>query len=204
MSTRLRILKEAGILFGRYGIKSVTMDTIADHLGISKRTIYENFKDKDDLLLQSIEEGMKFHKEIFTEMVTNAPNVIMAIFSINKFNCEMQEKINPLFFEDMKKYHSNIHEKLNFNSDMDGAQILHNLIRKGINEGVFIKGINIEIFTSLIKEIVKMINFGSLANSKYTKEELFNNTFGILIRGISSQKGLLIIEEEVEKRNNNA
>ncbi len=45
-----RIIGEAGRLFALYGIKSVTMDTLAEDMGISKRTIYESFKDKDTLL----------------------------------------------------------------------------------------------------------------------------------------------------------
>ncbi|NCD43454.1 MAG: TetR/AcrR family transcriptional regulator, partial [Bacteroidia bacterium] len=44
MDLRTRIMKEAGILFGKQGIRNVTMDYIAEELGISKRTIYENFK----------------------------------------------------------------------------------------------------------------------------------------------------------------
>ena len=200
MDTRLRILKEAGILFGRFGIKSITMDTIADHLGISKRTIYENFKDKDDLLTQSIEEGMNFHKKVFSDLVAKSSNVIEAIFKINRMNCEMQEKINPLFFKDLKKYHPHISKRITENPELAGENMTYNLIRKGINEGVFLKGINIEIFTMLIHEIVQTINFGALSESDFKLEELFDNSFGILLRGISSEKGLKIIEKEINKK----
>ncbi|MEX0987381.1 MAG: helix-turn-helix domain-containing protein, partial [Bacteroidales bacterium] len=47
MEIKERIITEAGTLFARYGIRSVTMDTLAEEMGISKRTIYENFRDKD-------------------------------------------------------------------------------------------------------------------------------------------------------------
>lgn len=50
---RNRIIDKAAVLFTRHGIKSVTMDYIASQMGISKRTLYENFKDKDQLLLES-------------------------------------------------------------------------------------------------------------------------------------------------------
>ena len=64
MEARLRILKEAGMLFSRYGIRAITMDRIADEIGISKRTLYETFKDKDDLVFQAITEGAKMHKMV--------------------------------------------------------------------------------------------------------------------------------------------
>ena len=51
---RNRIIDKAAVLFTRHGIKSVTMDYIASQMGISKRTLYENFKDKDQLLLECI------------------------------------------------------------------------------------------------------------------------------------------------------
>ncbi|MDD3011473.1 MAG: helix-turn-helix domain containing protein, partial [Bacteroidales bacterium] len=64
MDLRTRIMKEAGILFGKQGIRNVTMDHIAEELGISKRTIYENFKDKTDLLRQSVYEVSILHREL--------------------------------------------------------------------------------------------------------------------------------------------
>ena len=54
MEVRDRIVIESGQLFARYGIRSMTMDALAEEMGISKRTIYERFKDKDTLLLEVI------------------------------------------------------------------------------------------------------------------------------------------------------
>ncbi|MDD4216483.1 MAG: TetR/AcrR family transcriptional regulator, partial [Bacteroidales bacterium] len=105
MEMRLRILKEAGILFSRYGLRSVTMDQISAELGISKRTLYEIFKDKDDLVSQAIEEGIKAHKNHCNKVILESDNVIEAIFNIGKLNYNLFSKINPLFFEDFKKYH---------------------------------------------------------------------------------------------------
>ena len=184
MDTRLRILKEAGVLFGRYGIRSVTMDTIADHLGISKRTIYENFKDKDDLLLQSIQEGIAFHRNYILDAIQKAPNVIVAIFQIIESSCEMQAKINPLFFQDLKKHHSKTFRQISDNSDFTNEKIIHNLIRKGINEGTFIKDINIQIVNLFVSEIVRWLNDPKFTNLGYSMEEIHNNTFGFILRGM--------------------
>ena len=50
MDYRQRIIEEAAVMFRTYGIRAVTMDMLATQLGISKRTIYEVFRDKDELL----------------------------------------------------------------------------------------------------------------------------------------------------------
>ena len=50
MSIKERIQQKAGELFRRYGIRSVTMDEIATQLGISKKTIYQFYSDKDALV----------------------------------------------------------------------------------------------------------------------------------------------------------
>ncbi|MEJ5267983.1 MAG: TetR/AcrR family transcriptional regulator [Bacteroidales bacterium] len=64
MELKQHILKEAGMMFSKYGIRSITMDYIASELGVSKRTLYEIFKDKDDLVYQAIIEGTKEHRKM--------------------------------------------------------------------------------------------------------------------------------------------
>ena len=60
MEVRERIIVESGHLFGRYGIRTMTMDALAEEMGISKRTIYERFKDKDTLLM----EVLRYYKNL--------------------------------------------------------------------------------------------------------------------------------------------
>jgi AcrR family transcriptional regulator len=97
MDVKLRILKETGIMFSKYGIRSITMEHIASELGISKRTLYEKFEDKDDLILQAIEEGTKVFKKHCFEIVDNSDNIIDAIFKIAKVNNDLFSKINQPF-----------------------------------------------------------------------------------------------------------
>ena len=78
METRDRIISKSIELFVRFGIRYVTMDQIAAELGISKRTIYELFKDKDDLLLQCIEEMGKRNNRELHDIVVKSENVIEA------------------------------------------------------------------------------------------------------------------------------
>ena len=75
MEIRERIITEAGTLFARYGIRSVTMDTLAEEMAVSKRTIYENFRDKDELLLEVIKFFKLQQMKEVSEVIRNAENV---------------------------------------------------------------------------------------------------------------------------------
>ncbi len=196
MDTRLRILKEAGIMFSRYGIRSVTMDNIANELGISKRTLYETFKDKDDLVAQAIEEGAKAHKKFCYKIVDESNNVIEAIFKIGKLNSEMFGKMNPLFFEDLKKFHSaifnNIHQKGEFRDYM----LTKSLFEKGIKEGVFSDKINIEIVNIFVHRTIDIIHTPEMEG--FSNDDIAKSVLLPFFSGISTDKGKELIDKYLQ------
>ncbi len=84
VEVRERIIVESGLLFGKYGIRSMTMDALAEEMGISKRTIYERFRDKDTLLLEVIRYYKKQTKENAHNLIDQSDNAIEALFRIMK------------------------------------------------------------------------------------------------------------------------
>ena len=82
MDIRQTIVEEAAVMFRTYGIRAVTMDMLAGQLGISKRTIYEVFRDKDELL-QGVLKWMKEKQaETMKKIFSESENVIEAIFKM--------------------------------------------------------------------------------------------------------------------------
>ena len=69
MEVKEKIISGASQMFIKYGIRSITMDMISEQLGISKRTIYENFNDKDELLKFCMNAGMAEQKEIIKKLI---------------------------------------------------------------------------------------------------------------------------------------
>jgi len=98
LETREKILNAAGNLFIREGLKSITMDTIALKLGVSKRTIYENFTSKEELIREFLLENMLKHKNELLSIVNRSENVIEALIQFGEYNREIFSKYNPLFF----------------------------------------------------------------------------------------------------------
>ena len=82
MEARERVILKSIDLFTQYGIRQVTMDQIASELGMSKRTIYEHFRDKDTLLRECLETMNMQHTVEVNEILAGASNVIEALYRL--------------------------------------------------------------------------------------------------------------------------
>ena len=105
MDNREKILFAAYDLFFRYGIKSVTMDDIAKHLSISKKTIYLSFQDKDEVVHTLMEQVLLKDQADFITIAKNTSNVVEEVFVMMKKMNGILNTINPNIFYDLKKYH---------------------------------------------------------------------------------------------------
>jgi len=105
MDNRDKILFAAYELFFRYGIKSVTMDDIAKHLSISKKTIYLSFQDKDEVVHTLMEQVLLKDQADFITIAKNTSNVVEEVFVMMKKMNGILNTINPNIFYDLKKYH---------------------------------------------------------------------------------------------------
>ncbi len=103
METRAKILEKATVLFLSMGVRNVTMDTIASDSGVSKRTIYELFKDKDDLVVQSLSRMIIKNNEEMMGIITETENVIEAIFLIMKMEERKRSAFSRVYTEDINK-----------------------------------------------------------------------------------------------------
>jgi len=201
MNARQRIMIGAMDLFARDGIRSVTMDAIAVELGISKRTIYENFKDKTELLREGIIAGGDLHGKTLDEIMENAPNVIDALYRIGKENHQVMQKINPRFFSDLKKHYPDILELVTRDYTTKSRKFMLRLFRQGVEEEVFEQSINMEIVASVWIQLVDLAQNSQesdvLSDSWSVKEWHFH-LFMPYLRGISTDKGRELIRQYLE------
>ena len=108
MDIRDRIIEEASESFKTYGIRSVTMDSLANQLGMSKRTIYEIFQDKDELLMEVLKRMAQQQKDLVKRVLDESENSIVAIFRMLEINRDNFQYMSPAFQSDLKKYHHDI------------------------------------------------------------------------------------------------
>ena len=101
---RERIITAATEAFTSKGIKSITMDDIAAALGISKRTLYEVFSDKESLLKECILKAQADRDKYLQKIFEQSHNVLEVILAVFQKSIEVFHQTNKRFFEDIKKY----------------------------------------------------------------------------------------------------
>ena len=196
MEIKERIITGSRRMFIKHGIRSITMDMIAEQLGVSKRTIYEQFTDKDELLQHCINSAMNDQRRINTEIIENTENIIEATFKFIKNSIDTLNAINPLFFFDIEKYYPNLWEQKIKENDNRNLNRSIELVNKGIQENVFRSEVNVEIVAKLILEQFKMLSNQELfPNDKFSRVNVFENIVINFIRGIATEKGLLLIDK---------
>ena len=142
-----RILHKARELMFQTGVKHVTMDDLATQLGISKKTIYQFFKDKDALVSSVVEHELANHALICNQSMEAADNAVHEIFLLMTVIQEMFNRMNPLALFEIEKYYPLAFDKIkNHKDDFIFSMISANL-EKGIAEGLYRKDVDVTILS---------------------------------------------------------
>ena len=196
-NVRELILRTALEQFTKRGIKDVKMDDIASILSISKRTIYELFNDKEQLLL----EALKLHNEIILsegkQIVRNASHTLEIILKLYDKYVDIISSINRKFFTDLNKY-PDICKSKKHNEEQNDKKFLA-WIEMGRKQGLFREDANLEIFSYILRknlETIFTVNMNAKENElgKFSPHELGRTLIVFYLRGISTPKGQEIIE----------
>ena len=195
-----RIVASAFDLFMKYGIRSVTMDQISQHLGISKRTLYETFTDKGQLVREGLDYFISIKRNEARETIKRSGNVIETIYILARKGEEMKQQINPLFFEDIRKYYPDVHASITTEGRYRDYSLTHDLLRKGIDNDLFRKGLDVELVNNFFHQVMNIVmNDEIFPKDRYTHEDIFRNIIMPYLIGISTDKGEQQIQKYFEK-----
>lgn len=186
-----QILLTAFDLFSQYGVKSVSMDDIAHNMSISKRTIYEFFKDKEALLIEGMELNCK-HLRLYIEQLEKEPYTVMEVILL--FYEELLKNnrwYNKKYYDDLKKYPKAL-KQAEKNEAIFSDKCLA-LLERGKKEGVFLQDVNFKILTLLAKKQAKML-CPSKIFANYSISEVYSTILLTFLRGISTEKGRIILD----------
>lgn len=197
------ILIESEKLFMKYGMRSVTMDDIAKHLGISKKTIYAHFKDKNELVTKLFADVLHRDECGMEDCTKHANNAIEEIFMMMDYLKEMLAGINPIVFYDLEKYHTDaykvmmdFHQNHVFNTVKAGLE-------RGIKEKVFREDINTEILASArVGQINWVFESDLIRSGKYSMYEVIQELTLNFLFGISNLSGQVLINNYTLHKNN--
>ncbi len=190
MELKENIKKGVEELFKRYGIKSITMDDIARHLSISKKTLYQFYKDKDAVVLSFTQSLLDEYFAEMTRISEEAENVIKESFMISDFLKNNVCNVNPSILYDLKKYHIEAWNLFtNFKKNFMVTHLSASLNR-GKREGYFRKDIDVEINSILRIEMAVMpFNPDVFPVDKFDNVKVHYQVFQLFIHGIMTLKG---------------
>ncbi len=183
-------------IYVKYGVKSVTMDDISTELGISKKTLYQHFKNKDDLVLRTMQYYIDNEREGITEIISATENAIDELLQICRFVTQTLKDRNTSLMYDLKKYHSeSYHIFREHKREFAYSNIIEN-INKGIAQGLYSDDFNVEVIAKFYMARVEAIIDPELFPfDKYPLSHVITEMFKYHIRGIASRKGLDYLEK---------
>jgi len=197
MDNRERIIEGAAELFRTYGIKAVTMDQLAGQLTMSKRTIYELFSDKDELLVGVLGWMAERQKFMVKKVLNESENAIVAIFKFLQLNMDHFQQMSPAFQNDIKKFHTEVLMKKAHKCEMPDYSSYIEFFERGMKEKLFRKDIN----PDLVNRCMFYLGRTSMDNAYYpyevfSRREVIRNVVINYLRGISTPAGIEVINKQ--------
>ena len=199
-----RIRQKAHDLFMQFGLRSVSMDDIANNLGISKKTIYQYYADKDELV-DAVIAGVINHNQQCCELdQSRADNAVHEIFLAMEFMMEIFRSMNPSLIHDLQKYHPATFQKFQKHKNDYLFTLIKQNIQRGIREELYRSDIKVDIMARFRVNSV-MLPFAAEFHST-VKASLGTIEEEIAVHflfGLVSQKGYKLALKYQQERNKN-
>jgi TetR/AcrR family transcriptional regulator, cholesterol catabolism regulator len=187
-------------LYRKYGIKSITMDDVSRELGISKKTLYQYVKDKEDLVQKSIDYEIKIHNEYLTILKKKKLNALDELFELYGFLDNLLKDNNSSMEYDLKKYYATLYGNFMTGMRKIMSDYLSENLTKGIKEGYFREDMKVRIITKLvIMRVENMHNTGLFTQEEFHSKETFYELLKYHLHAICNAKGLKYIEKKLKE-----
>lgn len=197
MIIRERILTNALDLFNRHGVKAVTMEDIAKELRISKRTLYEHFDNKEDILIGCINSKID-HEGSFTDSDKSLLDLLLEY----SYRMEsLQRSFGHHCFCDIRRYHSNVYivviKKLS-----EYALMCRGSVRSSIEQGFIRRDVTPDfVYVTILEHLSKMFSDNELLIYNVSFNNYMIQKVVTFARGISTIKGRAYIDQKIKKTN---
>jgi AcrR family transcriptional regulator len=157
MDLKCNILNAATEMFMRYGVKSITMDDISRTLGISKKTIYLYFEDKDTLVSACVRSFTDVQEQVLARLRTEVTNALEELIKLSEYMQDNVCNINPAVLYDVKKYHPKAWDIFMHYREQYLEKSIEESIKRGIEEGIFRPQLSATLMAKLRVEISELV-----------------------------------------------
>ena len=195
------ILDKAEKLFLTLGIRSVSMDDISQAMGMSKKTLYQYFQNKDALVQEVIESHVEREQDEINQIKLEAKDALYELKKIGSMVIRNIEDVSPSTLHDLQKYYRHSFEILMKEQNEFVYQCFIENIKRGVEEGLYRSDLNPEIVARIYSSssffVVEALADPSF---KYSRKELIEELYNYHVRGIATAKGVRLWEKYMAEK----
>ncbi|MEO8403572.1 MAG: TetR/AcrR family transcriptional regulator [Chitinophagaceae bacterium] len=201
MEAKERIMVKAEELFMQYGIRSVSMDDIANSLGMSKKTLYQYYADKDELVDAVVNTHITGIEVDCLDCRKDAKDAIHEIFITMERIMDEFNNMNPMLLYDMEKFHFKAYQRFREHKDKFLIKVIRENIEWGISDELYRSDFNIDIMCKFrVESMMIPFNVALFPPGKYNLATLSEQIIEHFVYGMASIKGHKLIQKYQEQR----
>ncbi len=198
------ILKGAGTLFIKYGIRSISMDDIARELSISKKTLYSVVANKTELVEKLLSHMVENGEYSCLKDKVEGLNAIDILLTVSKMVNSEIKNFNPVITFDLQKYYPVIYREFVMKKREHVFEHIKRNFEQGITEGLYRNDLDTTLVSKLyVQRLIDLHDPDFLSSVDFTFDKIFQVMFENHIRGIANAKGLAYFEAQIQNLNNN-
>lgn len=191
-----RIIDYAMGEFYKRGVRAVKMDEISQGLHVSKRTVYEIFGDKEELLLAGLKiKSLEMREKLEAYSCNVAHNVVDIIGYFYKLQMEVNSTVGVAFYEEIHRM-PRVVEFFNQEHEREFADRVK-FLKAGVEEGLFRQDIDYSLTMELLSASMSEIMRNQIYK-KYSMQQIFDNFFLVIIRGFCTERGAALLNKVIE------
>lgn len=197
---REKILNGAVELFMRYGLRSISMDDIARHLTVSKKTLYQHFADKEDLITLVLESHIQENRKQYEAITKNSTNAVEELAQISQCLRKDMAETNPSVLFDLQKFHPKAWEVwLDHKNKYIRESVVRN-IKQGMEEGYYRAEVNAEVIAAIRIELISMgFDQTIFPQGSFSLAEVQSQIFDHFVYGLCTDKGKKLYQKHKEQ-----
>ncbi len=196
MEAKDRILEKAHDLFMRYGIRSVSMDDMSTQLGMSKKTLYQYYADKEELVDAVLSTLLENNRKECLGYSQDSENAVHEVFQAFEMIQALFANMNPSIVFDLEKYHSPIYKKLQHHKHVFMYDVIKSNIQRGIKEELYRPEINVDTLTRFrIESMMLAFNSEVFPNNRTHLVQIQEEILEHFLYGLATPKGHKLIQK---------
>jgi AcrR family transcriptional regulator len=202
MDSKERIVQGSLKQFMQYGFRNVSMDDIARNLGMSKKTLYQYFADKDELVQAALEYDIEIDQKDCIICSTTSGNAIAEVYNIINVVAEQLRDMNPMVLLEMQKFHPTAFNRFKQHKDGFILKMINENLNRGIAEGLYREDINVEVLSKFRLESMMLVFNPEVfpLSRTYPLLDLMLIIGEHFLYGIATPKGYKLIQKHQQER----